>query len=120
MKTAFIIAAAALSLPLAAQANPVCEILGEIAAGAGAMRQSGMDQHTAARLLGSVIASAVGQMPGTHAERQYLATLIGQRATPILAVVYSLPVERTEMGRDAAVWAGRQVIYRQCLAGNVL
>lgn len=120
MKLTALVFAAALSLPLAAQADPVCEVLGEIAAGAGAMRQSGMDQRTAAQMLGGVIAAAAGQMPGTHAERQRLATLIGKRATPILAVVYSLPVERTEIGRDSAIWAGRQVIYRQCLAGNVL
>ena len=120
MKLTALITAGALALPPAAQANPVCEVLGEIAAGASALRQGGVDQRTAAQLLGGVIANAAAGLPGTHAERQRLATLIGQRATPILTVVYSVPVERTEIGRDAAVWAGRQVIYRQCLAGNVL
>ena len=121
MKPIYAFAALALlATPAAAQDATVCNILGEIAYEAGSLRQSGISQRAAAGMLAAKIGGALSDAPGSIHQRQYLASLVGSAATPILQVAYSLPVMATGFEREIAAQAVAEVIYGRCLNGEVL
>lgn len=113
-------AALAFATPASAQDAAVCNILGEIAYEAGSLRQSGISQRAAAGMLAAKIGGALSDAPGSIHQRQYLASLVGSAATPILQVAYSLPVQRTGFEREIAAQAVAEIIYGRCLNGQVL
>lgn len=110
----------AIAAPVAAQdMRAVCNIAGSIGYEAAAMRQSGMSQRGAANVLASRIGAAASNGPGSQADRQYLASLIGGASTHILRVVYSVPVYRTAADREFATVAAGQFFFEACMNGDL-
>ena len=110
---------AALAVASPAAASDVCYIMGQIAYEAGTMRQAGLTQRSAANVLGAKIGAALSDAPGSIADRQYLASLVGSAATPILRVAYSMPVYGSGFERELAAQAVAEVIYGNCVRGDL-
>ena len=93
----------------------VCSLMSTIGREAALMRQTGVSQQSAANRMGSLIGSALSNGSGSQAERQRTANLVAGEATNILRLVYSMPVERDDRARAAAVLAAEEYIYGYCM-----
>lgn len=93
----------------------ICSLMSTIGREAALMRQSGVSQQSAANRMGSLIGNALSNGSGSQAQRQRTANLVAGEATNILRLVYSMPVERTDRGRAAAVLAAEEYIYDYCM-----
>lgn len=93
----------------------LCELMATISHQAALMRVDGLSQQQAADRLSAVIGSILSDGSGSQRERQRLADLVGQEATGILRLVYSVPIGRTTKAKTAYVLGAQEYVFGYCM-----
>lgn len=109
-----------LCAPLGAHATPLCGTMGEIAATAAYLRQTGAPQTTAAqegaRLIEQVVNTPEARRHLTSMERHQLAQGMAGMARDVIQMVYSIPPETRREEKAAAVLAAQVWVEQSCMA----